>query len=113
LRCVQPFGSSPVRLSSVQLSLSVAAVVGTLAGRFTYDSPVITQASSANGPTSGGFSLTLSGVNFAMSDVSTTASLQLPLDCSTSTWSTGTSVVCLVGSTCDWVWAQSRRCTQS
>jgi len=97
--CLQPFGLSLGRQSTSPLSVTIAGVVGTLAGRFSYDTPVVTQASRPNGPTSGGFSLTLTGVNFAVSDATASTSLQPPLDCATSSWSTGTTVVCLVGST--------------
>ena len=78
-----------------QLQLTVNAVLGSanLFG-FSLDSPVVSSVV-RNAPLSGGASVTVTGLSFGTQD--TTASTGLDsVSCQTSTWTTGTSLLCLM-----------------
>ena len=62
---------------------------------FVFAAPVLSRAAVANSPASGGASLTLSGVNFGVDDLSLTAHVMLSV-CGTTQWSSSTGLVCRV-----------------
>jgi hypothetical protein len=66
---------------------------GTGHALFTYDSPVITRVARSNAPTSGSGVVTMHGLNFGVSDKTSTISLAVTA-CLTSVWTTDTSVMC-------------------
>jgi hypothetical protein len=69
VRCKTPSGSG----KSVTTAVTVAAVVGTRLGLYTYDSPVSSHLTGTNSVMSGGSTLTLVGLNFAADMASPTA----------------------------------------
>ena len=56
--------------------------------------PAITHIDSLNGAASGGASISISGMSFGESDLIPSASIALTV-CDTSSWSSGTGIVCL------------------
>jgi hypothetical protein len=88
---------SPGTGAAKSLSLAVMSLVGSTLPSFTYDSAVVTFVNRMNGVVSGGTSITVSGVNFGASDPTVTVSTgQLGKTCTTTSWTTGTSLVCAV-----------------
>ena len=55
--------------------------------------PVLTSLGTVNGPTTGGSTLTVSGMNFGTADMSPTLSIGAA-QCTTSSWMSATSMVC-------------------
>jgi len=89
--------------AAVSATVLVSAIVGTaeeIAYGFTYDSPVVTYAGSiVNGPTSGGSTLTLSGMNFGFLEytpVRVQAGVVALSECTTTAWVSDTSLTCAV-----------------
>ncbi len=64
----------------------------------TFDGPVITNLLGQNGATSGSSTLTVSGINFAPSDLTPSASLELSVECSSTSWISTTTVACSLAS---------------
>ena len=91
LRCKLTGGSSAAGSVSV---VTVSTVVGTGLGGFSFDSPVLSSAF-LNLPRSGGASLSLMGMNFGSHNYTPTAAVGDDGLCSTSSWSSGSSVHCL------------------
>ena len=58
-----------------------------------FAAPVVTHTDMSNGPTTGGASLTLSGVNFGESDLTPTLHIMVTV-CDTTSWSSSTGLVC-------------------
>ena len=58
-----------------------------------FAAPVVTHSEQVNGPTTGGVSVTMSGVNFGVSNLTPTAQIMLTL-CATTSWSSTTGLVC-------------------
>jgi len=78
-----------------RLQLTVNNVVGTLSQLgFSFDGPVVSSVS-PNGPLSGGASVTTTGLNFGFPATTPTQRLGDASLCSTSSWSSLTSVQCL------------------
>ena len=77
----------------------MAGVVGTSAGTFSFDAPVLTVNTPTNGPTCLGSSLTLLGANFGALDVTASAALYgaLYATCTTLAWSANTRLMCATG----------------
>lgn len=73
--------------------LNVGDNVGTATHKFTYDSPVVTLVKQPNGPTSGGVSVTLYGVNFGNFDFSLSSRVGAT-ECGTVSWNTESMIVC-------------------
>ena len=90
--CVVPPGFGMQR----HLSLTLGSV-GTLTYRFSYDPPVVTQGAPYNAVMSGGTSLTISGLNFAVMD-DTPSVLVGRTVCTTTSWLTATALKCQAGS---------------
>ena len=110
--CLQ---SLPVNAGSSRTTVTVASVAGTALSLFTFDgmSPRFTHClcilcftcvreapavsvnhvGSGNAPGTGGASATISGLSFATADMTPTAMLA-ESDCSTTSWASGTTVVC-------------------
>jgi hypothetical protein len=79
--------------AATTVAATVSDVVGTALFGFTYDSPVITRSNRMNGPSTGGSSLTLFGMNFGVYDG--TASIRIGgRICTTVAWFTGTKMLC-------------------
>ena len=76
-------------------ALTVSAVVGTRIGQWSFDSPVLSQAPVAvsNAATSGGSTVTISGLNFGYHTATPTATMN-DAACSTTAWSSATTVQC-------------------
>lgn len=91
LVCQTPHGHSGPHRANVVLG----GVHGSATVAFSYDAPVLTAYAQPNAPTSGQASVTLSGLNFAMSDV-TNVVVVGETQCATASWSTDTSVKCLI-----------------
>jgi len=91
LQCGTPSSSFTVGTTPL-VSVTVAAIVGTSTRRFTYDGPALTLSALANGPVSGGASLTVSGLNFAPSDCTATLSLFTAGLVLTTSWTSATTV---------------------
>jgi hypothetical protein len=90
--CVAPPGYGVSR----DLMMSVAGVIGTVHGLFSYDSPLITGLTLGNSPTTGGKSVTIQGGNFAIEDGTVTALVGTSM-CATSSWTSASVVKCLLG----------------
>jgi hypothetical protein len=89
LKCRTAQGLGASHTSSLTLSL----VVGTFSDTFTYDAAAITFADRSNTPTTGGGSISISGLNFGVTDSSVTALIGVT-QCPTASWRTYSSVVC-------------------
>jgi hypothetical protein len=97
VRCWTPQGAG----AALNLLAIVETVVGTLASVFTFDSAVISYSRSSNSPTTGGASVTISGLGFAFTDFTPTLALRQTTEsrsCSTTTWVSGSQVLCHAGS---------------
>jgi hypothetical protein len=79
--------------SGVEAQLTVNALVGTVLGQFSYDSPVVSHIFKHNAPTSASATITVFGSNFLNVDTSPEARLGLTL-CGTTSWITQTSINC-------------------
>jgi hypothetical protein len=90
--CVASYGSGISR----NVAISLSSVMGTALGLFSYDSPLVTALTQANAPTTGGKSMTIQGHNFAVID-STVTSLIGVSSCSTTSWTSASVVMCLLG----------------
>lgn len=90
IKCVVTSGFKGNHLSAI----TVEGIVGTRAGRFTFDAPVPTHLKAANTPTTGGTSVTMLGMSFGSYDFSATAAID-PFDCKTTSWTTSSSITCL------------------
>jgi hypothetical protein len=64
---------------------------------FTYDGPLITSAFMYNGGTSGGSTVTISGLNFGYSDSTPESYVGSGISCATTSWTSGTTVNCAPG----------------
>jgi hypothetical protein len=72
---------------------TISVTVGTLHSAFSYDSPVISETRTPNGPTSGSTSLTIDGTSFGQ--VNPTATLHIGSSvCGTASWQSASSVLC-------------------
>ena len=78
----------------LRVSVSVTSLVGTQLVAFSYDAPVVSYSAAFNSVVSGGNSLTVYGLNFAMNDVSNTAIVGVTA-CGTTSWSSVSAVRCL------------------
>ena len=56
--------------------------------------PAVSSTSPANAAQTGGVDVTISGLNFASNDPSPSASLELSVECSSSSWTSATTVAC-------------------
>jgi hypothetical protein len=72
LTCAIPPGS-PVEGATASMEINDVAGTGLLV--FTYDGPVITSADPKNGPTTGGASVSIGGMNFGASDATMTVAI--------------------------------------
>jgi hypothetical protein len=93
--CVAPTGLGTAR----PISVTVAAQVGSGLSFVTYDSPVVTVLTRLNGAASGGFAVTLSGMNFGYGAAfsGTFVSGVQNQDCKKNTWVSTTAVTCDFG----------------
>ena len=64
---------------------------------FTYDGPLVTSAFMYNGGTSGGSTVTISGLNFGYSDSTPESYVGSGISCATTSWTSGTTVNCAPG----------------
>ena len=78
------------------VQVSVGGVVGTMTEGFSFDAPVVCFSSIRNTPLSGRGSVTVSGLSFGSSVYTATAAIG-SAPCSTSMWTSGTSVGCQMG----------------
>ena len=79
----------------VSVVVSISAVVGTRSGAaLTFDAPVFTSYYLYNTAQTGGSFVTLDGANFGNNDFTPTAGARLDNMCSTTSWSTASSIVC-------------------
>lgn len=90
VNCLTPGSNGP---GGINTQLTVAAMVGTRVGGFSYDTPVLSASLQANAPQSNGALVTITGLNFGYSSGTSTASLA-ETACTTTSWSSGTSVIC-------------------
>ncbi len=60
--------------------------------------PALTRVSPANAAETGGASVTISGLNFASNDPSPSASLELSVQCSSTSWTSATTLACAAAS---------------
>ena len=97
--------------------MTVAGLVGTHAGQFSYDgtgacaavrrgtcstmiacsvcaAPAVSYDSHANAAQTGGVDVSITGLNFARNDPSPTASLELSAECSSTSWTSATAAGC-------------------
>ena len=74
---------------------TVAAMAGTFDAVLSFDAPTVSNAF-GNGPRSGGASVTVSGLSFAVLDYTATSDLPT-LSCATSAWTSSTAVSCQPG----------------
>lgn len=88
IKCITPSGTK----IDHQLNVAMNGMVGTMNKRFSYDAPVLSGLSMANGPLDG-VALTLSGVNFGALDESMTVVVGTT-QCTSVGWSSDSSVVC-------------------
>jgi hypothetical protein len=101
LNCAPPstYGGPPAARLSRHAILTVSAIVGTQmtssqpALAFSFDSAAITYGALLNSPTSGGASVTITGLNFGGRDLTGTVVIVTDT-CGTTTWTTSTSVSC-------------------
>jgi len=80
--------------SSLPAAVTIFGSVGTLVSRFSFDSPVVTGAFARNGAATGGAIVTVSGLNFGVSDATLSNSLGSTA-CGTSSWTSLTSALCV------------------
>jgi len=92
LACVTP--AEITQGTGFDATVTVTESIGTLSAVFTFDNPLLTALSTFNAPGTGGLSLTLSGINFGMLDVSNTLVLGATV-CTTTSWRSDSSVACL------------------
>jgi hypothetical protein len=71
---------------------------GTQLQAFSFDAPVASFAASYNGPKTGGESVSIIGLNFASIDPTPSASLELSVECSSTSWTSATAVECAAAS---------------
>jgi len=92
LSCVPPTSVG----GSLQVSLTVAGIVGTRASSVSFDAPVVTSFRPSNIATTGSTLTTLSGLNFGASDSTVSAQLSTvaTTSCLTLAWSTATTLSC-------------------
>jgi len=78
-------------------AVSVGGVAGTAIASFSFDDAglLVTSSSMYNTPPSGGAVLTVSGLRFGASDF--TASMSFDVDCSTTSWTSSTTICCATG----------------
>jgi len=74
--------------------VTISNSVGTLSAVFTFDNPLLTAISTINAPGSGGFSLTMAGINFGTVDVTNSLALG-GTACTTTSWKSDSSIACL------------------
>jgi hypothetical protein len=74
--------------------ITVAGSIGTRQSAFTFDPPAISSSSSLNMATSFGLIVTISGLNFYRLDRTATASVAGSDACTSTTWSSSTTVAC-------------------
>jgi hypothetical protein len=67
------------------VALTVSRSIGTLVSVFSFDAPVLTLVLNANGPSTGGFSVTLNGMNFGVYSNSPTVYME-KTPCLTASW---------------------------
>jgi hypothetical protein len=100
---------------------TIAGLVGSSTGLFTFDgtgacaavrrgtcsgriacsvcaAPAVSSISPANAAQTGGVDVSISGLNFASTDPSPSASLELSAECSSTSWTTATTVYCAAAS---------------
>ena len=76
--------------------LTVSAIVGTMSSvAFTFDTPVVSYEVLVNAVTSGGATVTISGLNFGVYGLTPTGVAVADAACSTTSWSTTTTIACL------------------
>ena len=86
--------STPMRMSKATSSPLVnAAVILSLLAR-ACATPTLSSISPANAAQTRGVSVTISGLNFASTDPTPSASLELSVECSSTSWSSATTVAC-------------------
>ena len=86
--------STPMRMSKATSSPLVnAAVILSLLAR-ACATPTLSSISPANAAQTRGVSVTISGLNFASTDPTPSASLELSVECSSTSWSSATAVAC-------------------
>lgn len=79
------------------VTVTVAAVVGTRSHKFTYDAPVLSYLPDKNLPASGSSTITIQGLNFGSVAPTPTATTSDVYACATSSWTSGTTVQCAMG----------------
>jgi hypothetical protein len=80
--------------SGIHTPVTISTIVGTLKASFSYDTPVLSQGTPPNSPTTGGASLTVYGMNFGQVDFSPTVALGGSA-CETTVWNSDSAVKCL------------------
>ncbi len=89
-------GTAPY-VGGIQMAgISVNAGVGTSLALFTFDAPVVTGSDRGNLAMSGGASLTVLGLNFAVVDLSPTGGYFTEFSCNTMGWTSRTTAVCFM-----------------
>jgi hypothetical protein len=95
LKCATPPGGAAQNNHfPIGTTATVATIVGTMVGIFTYDSPVASFGARYNWPTSGATSVTVSGVNYGTSDPSVSVVIANMNLCASSSWMSSTSLTC-------------------
>ena len=84
---------SEAQRDAMAVQMTVAGVVGTGHGVFSFDAPVASFVSSINTPLSGRGSVTVSGLNFGLAEYTASAAVGSE-PCSTSSWMSATSISC-------------------
>ena len=98
LICTVPAVSTISGAQSLSASVTVNVAIGTQRGRFSFDAPVVSHVSPANGAVTGGSarSLVFAGLNFG-AYVFTPSTRLAGVPCATSTWSSATTLKCCQG----------------
>jgi hypothetical protein len=90
LRCLVAIGSGIEN----SIAITMSGLISTGFKAFSYDSPIITYVNRWNAPTTSGGTVTISGTNFGLSDLTLSIAVGESL-CATSSWQTYSSVNCL------------------
>ena len=100
VNCVSPVGTGvgAVTLALGYTNAGTNKYYGTQLLAFSFDAPVASFAASYNGPKTGGESVSIIGLNFASIDPTPSASLELSAQCSSTSWTSATTVACAAAS---------------
>jgi len=88
--CISPQGAG----APLPMTMTLASLVGTQKHAYSYAAPEITDVAGINGAASGAALVTMNGQNFGLTNTTPTTRIGSTI-CTTSQWSTSTSIVCI------------------